>query len=189
MSIAPFRRIACLLALAAGMAACTTLNAVSAWLGNEVAFTAPQLQRKLDNSFPRDFDKLGGLVSARLANPRLSIPQGDHRLRLDFDIAVSALGETPVDSGHFALLSGLRYNPATQGLHLDDPELLSVDVPGAGSLLKGGTRGLINTLLADYAASEPVYRLDDDLLRKLPAGKRIGSTNIENGHVVVRLTN
>jgi len=188
MSFAPFRPVAILLALAIALGACTTLNAVSAWLGNEVAFTAPQLQRKLDNSFPRDFDKLGGLVSARLTHPRLSIPQGDNRLRLDFDIAVSALGETPVDAGHFALLSGLRYNPSTQGLHLDNPELLSVDIPGAGSLLKGGTRGLINTVLAEYAASEPVYRLDEDLLRKLPAGKRIGSTNIENGHLVVRLT-
>ncbi len=188
MSSAPLRRCAWLIALTAVLAACTTLNAVSAWLGNEVAFTAPQLQRTLDNSFPRDFDKLGGLVSARLTNPRLSIPQGDRRLRLDFDIAVSALGETPVGSGHFAVLSELRYHPATHGLHLDNPELLSVDVPGAGSLLKGGTRGLVNTVLADYAASEPVYRLDDDLLRKLPAGKRIGSTAIENGRVVVRLT-
>lgn len=188
MSTTSFHRITLTLALAAWLAGCASLNAVSAWLGNEVAFTAPQLQRRLDYSFPRDFDKLGGLVSARLSHPRLSIPAGQDRLRLDFDISVSALGETPVGSGHFALLSGLRYNPATRGLHLDQPELLSVDVPGAGSLVRGGTRGLLNLLLAEYAASEPVYRLDDALLRKLPAGKHIASTGIERGRVVVRLS-
>ena len=169
------------------LAGCETLNTVSAWLGNEVSFTAPQLQRQLDTSFPREFDKLGGLVSATLSHPRLSIPQGDSRLRLDFDIAVNALGAKNVTSGRFALASGLRYNPATQGLHLENPELLSIDVPNSGSLLKGGTRGLLNAVLVEYANEQPVYRLDSDLLRKLPTGKRIASTQIENGLVVVNL--
>ena len=169
------------------LAGCTTLDAVSSWLGNRVAFTTPQLQRHLDNSFPREFDKLGGLVSATLSHPRLSIPAGDRRLRLDFDIKVNALGARDVTSGHFALASGLRYNPATQGLHLQDPELLSIDMPNAGTLLKGGTRELLNAVLAEYAREEPVYRLDSDLLRKLPPGKRIASTDIENGLVVVHL--
>lgn len=169
------------------LSACTTLDTVSGWLSNRVSFTAPQLQRHLDNSFPRDFDKLGGLVSATLSHPRLSIPAGDNRLRLDFDIKVNALGARDITQGHFALASGLRYDPATQGLHLRDPELLSIDVPNAGTLLKGGTRELLNSVLVEYAKEEPVYRLDSDLLRKLPSGKRIGSTEIENGLVVVRL--
>lgn len=182
------RRLCLLAVCTLVLSACSTLNAVSAWLGNEVAFTAPQLQRKLDYSFPRDFDKLGGLVSAKLSNPRLSIPSGDTRLRLDFDVQVNALGGTPLTSGRFALASGLRYNPSTQGLHLENPELLSVDVPGGGSLLQGGTRTLLNTVLTEYAQSQPVYTLDNDLLSKLPLGKRVGRTDIENGRVIVRLT-
>ena len=73
------------LALAAGatlaLAGCSTLNAVTGLLGNQINFTQPQLQRYLNQSFPREFDKLGGLVSATLTNPRLSIPTGDDRLR------------------------------------------------------------------------------------------------------------
>ena len=169
------------------LAGCGAVNTMSAWLGNKVAFTEPQLQRHLDRNFPREFDKLGGLVSATLSHPRLSIPTGDSRLRLDFDIKVDALGARDVASGRFALASGLRYDPATQGLHLQDPEILSIDVPNAGSLLKGGTRELLNAVLVEYAREEPVYRLDGDLLRKLPPGKRIGSTTIEDGRVVVHL--
>ena len=92
-----------------------------------------------------------------------------------------------ITSGSFALVSGLRYNPTTQGLHLKDPELLDINLPNAGSLLSGGTRTLLNNVLVEYANEQPVYRLDGDLLRKLPAGKHIVSTDIENGLVVVRL--
>lgn len=185
------RRRFLIAALAAGatlaLVGCETLNTVTGLLGNQVNFTQPQLQRYLNNSFPREFDKLGGLVSATLTNPRLSIPAGDNRLRLDFDIGVSALGARDVSRGHFALASRLRYNPATQGLHLDNPEILAVDVPGAGSLLSGGTRELVNTVLVEYARNEPVYRIDSDVLRRLPSGKRIGTTDIEDGRVVIRL--
>ena len=117
----------------------------------------------------------------------LTIPADDNRLRLDFDISVSALGAKDITSGSFALVSGLRYNPTTQGLHLKDPELLDINLPNAGSLLSGGTRTLLNNVLVEYANEQPVYRLDGDLLRKLPAGKHIVSTDIENGLVVVRL--
>ena len=169
------------------LAGCETLNTVTGLFGNQINFTQPQLQRYLNQSFPREFDKLGGLVSATLTNPRLSMPSNDNRLRLDFDIGVSALGARDVRRGHFALASRLRYDPATRGLHLDNPEILSVDVPGSGSLMAGGTRQLVNTVLAEYARSEPVYRIDNDILQRLPASKRIGSTQIENGRVVIQL--
>ena len=45
------------------LAGCTTLSAL---VGNQVTFTAPQLQSYLDRRFPRDYDKLGGLVSLRV---------------------------------------------------------------------------------------------------------------------------
>ncbi|TWT18583.1 DUF1439 domain-containing protein [Luteimonas marina] len=169
------------------LAGCSTIGAMSAWLNDQVAFTSPQLQRYVDRRFPRSFDKLGGLVSVTLANPRLTIPPGDSRLRLEFDLGLGALGGEGATTGHLALASGLRYEPATQGLHLDAPELLQFEVPGSGELLRGGSRAIVNSLLAEYARSEPVYRLDDDLLAKLPAGKRIGTVGIERGVVVVHL--
>lgn len=171
----------------ATLAGCETVNTVSGWLGNKIAFGEPQLQRHLDHNFPREFDKLGGLVSASLSNPRLTIPRDDTRLHLDFDISVNALGAKNISSGSFTLVSGLRYDTTTQGLHLHNPELTNINMPNAGLLLSGGTRELLNAVLVEYANEQPIYRLDDDLLRKLPAGKRIVATDIEDGLVVVRL--
>ena len=65
------------------LAGCSTLNAVTGLLGNQINFTQPQLQRYLNQSFPREFDKLGGLVSATLTNPpTMPTPQiAPHRTR------------------------------------------------------------------------------------------------------------
>ena len=178
---------ACLLLSLALLAGCSTLGSVSAWLNGQLAVTPQQLQRSFDHRFPRTFDKLGGLVTVTLADPKLSIPPGDSRLRLAFDLGLGALGSQGATTGHLVLASGLRYDTATQGLHLDNPELLQFDVPGSGELLKGGARGVVNSLLADYARKEPVYRLDEDLLAKLPAGSRIGKVAIERGTVLVHL--
>ena len=172
---------------AALVAGCSTLGAVAGLLGNQVAFTAPQLQSYLDRRFPRDYDKLGGLVTLSVLNPRLSIPQGSHRLRLDFDVGFGALGQDSRHaSGHFAVASGLRFDARTLGLHLDQPTLESVDVPSLGGAMNGTGRELINRWLSDYARDEPVYKFDASLMERL-GSRRIGATTIDNGLVVVHL--
>ena len=183
-------RVFFLTSMALLVTACSTLGAVSAWFNNQMAFTSPQLQRYVDRRFPRTFDKLGGLVSITLTNPRLSIPAGESRLHLSFDMGIGGLGGLAGSGGtvgHLSLASGLRYDGGTQGLHLDNPELLQFDMPGTGSLLKGGTRGIVNSLLAEYARSEPVYQLEPELLNRLPAGKRIDRVAVDNGLVHVLL--
>lgn len=183
------RRFALLLFAAAisVLAACSTLDAVGVLLGNKVTFTAPQLQAQLDRRFPREYEKLGGLVTLGLLNPRLSIPQGSSRLQLDFDIGIGGFGrDARVPSGHFALQSGLRFDPGTRGLHLDQPALMDVDVPALGGRMNNRVRDALNRWLVDYARDEPVYQLDDNLLGRI-AGRRIGRTDIGNGVVTLHL--
>ena len=182
----PRRTYQLLTAAALGLAlvACTTVGAL---LGNQVNFSQPQLQNSLDRNFPKHYDKLGGLVSMTLMNPRLSIPQEGGRLRLDFDVGLGALGsDSSRPSGRFALSSALRYDPGTRGLHLQDPRIENVDVPALGGALNGSSRALLNTWLGEYAREEPVYRFDNSLLDRL-GSRRIGTTRIEHGEVVVHL--
>lgn len=156
-------------------------------LGNQVVFGPAQLQGYLNQRFPRDYDKLNGLVTLSVLNPRLSIPYGSNRLRLDFDVGFGVAGsDSRRPSGHFGVSSGLRFDPSTRGLHLDAPTLDAVDMPSLGGALGGNGRDLINRWLQDYARDEPVYRLDDGLMQQL-AARRIGRTTIENGSVIVHL--
>lgn len=181
------RRLATIIVLACAglLAACSSLGS-SVLLGRDISFTAAQLQEQLDRKFPRDYRKLGGLVSISLLNPDLSLPGGG-RLKLDFDLGIGAMGKpSRSPSGHFALESGLRYDPGTRGLHLDNPEIVSVDVPALGGVMNDTTRSLLNSWLLDYAREEPVYRLDDDTFGRI-AARRIDRVAIESGLITLHL--
>lgn len=181
------RRLLPLLAVLTALllAACSSMgNALL--LGRDIAFTAPQLQAQLNRQFPRDYRKLGGLVSLSLLNPRLSLPGGG-RLQLEFDIGVGSMGSQPRNpSGRFALQSGLRFDTQTLGLHLDRPEIVSVDVPSLGGTMNDTARSMLNNWLLDYARQEPVYRLDDSTLGRM-ASRRIQRVDIDPGTVTLRL--
>ena len=170
------------------LAGCTTLGAL---VGNQVSFSQSQLQSQLDRRFPRDYDKLGGLVTLRVMHPRLTIPQtaspqGSGRLQLDFDLAIGGLGLTSDEvAGHMALESGLRFDPNTRGLHMVDPAIVRADVPMLGAM-NATTRDMLNQWLAEYAREEPVYRLDDNAWQRL-SGRTIGDTTIGKGVVTLHL--
>lgn len=166
------------------LAGCTTLDVL---LGDRVSFTQPELQRALNRNFPKQYDKLGGLVELTLTNPRLWIPEDSRRLHLEFDVGVAALGSDSMQTdGHFSLSSALRYDPSTRGLHLDAPRIEQVDVPALGGVMNATSRQLLDAWLADYAREEPVYRFDNTLLDRLGA-RRIDSTEIVDGEVLVHL--
>lgn len=183
------RRLAAILVLAAAtmlVAACSTLDGAAALLGRDISFTAPQLQSQLDRKFPRDYKKLGGLVSISLLNPRLSLPGGG-RLKLDFDIGIGGMGNASRNpAGHFALESGLRFDAGSRGLHLDNPEIVAVDVPQLGGVMNNSARSMLNSWLVDYAREEPVYRLDDSTFGRI-ASRRIDRVNIDSGLITLQL--
>lgn len=172
--------------LAVVVAGCSSLGALSGLLGNQIRITPAMLQQQLDRKFPHDYDKLGGLVSVTLANPRVGIAAGGRQLDLAFDYGIGALGSSGAPTGHFSLTTGLRYDPATRGLHFDQPRLGTLVAPGGGMLAEGATRALIDRLLADYAQREPVYRFDDSLVDRIGT-RRIDAATIENDAVVVYL--
>ena len=180
------RRFATLLVLACIglLAACSSLG-TSVLLGRDIAFTAPQLQAQLDRKFPRDYKKLGGLLNFSLMNPRLSLPPGG-RLHLDFDIGMGGPGSARTPSGHFSVESGLRFDPGTRGLHLDNPEIVGVDVTAIGGVMNDSARAMLNSWLLDYAREEPVYRLDDSTYGRI-AARRIDGVAIESGLITLQL--
>jgi Protein of unknown function (DUF1439) len=182
-----FLRFAALTAIAAILSACAALDTAQALLGNQVAFTAPQLQAQLDRHYPRQYEQLGGLVTLTVMNPRIALPGNSTRLHLDFDVGVDGLGlRSDRTAGHFAIVSGLRYDTRANALYLEEPELESAELPLLGGRMNATGRDLINGWLRDYARSEPVYRLDPDLQEKL-GSRRVAGTLIQDGRVVIKL--
>ncbi|MFD0726212.1 DUF1439 domain-containing protein [Lysobacter brunescens] len=180
-------RAALLLATTATLAACGTLDTAKAVLLNQVSFTPAQLQAQLDKHYPRQYDQLGGLVTLSVMNPQVAIPPDSTRLHLDFDIGIEGLGmRSDRPAGHIALTSGLRYDPRSNALYMEEPTLESAELPLLGGRMNATGRDLINGWLRDYARAEPVYRLDAETREKL-GERRIAGTLIRNQRVVIEL--
>lgn len=184
------RRVAPYLLFAASVAlfattACSTVGALLT--ARTMTFTADELQRKLVTRFPRDYERLGGLLTISLMNPRLSIPAGERRLRVDFDVAVGALGaHSRTPDGRFTLTSALRYDPASRSLHLFEPRIEDVEVAALGGRMGQNFQGALNEWLSDWAKHEPVYQFDNTLIGRI-GSRRVEGTRIENGQVIVQL--
>jgi hypothetical protein len=180
-------RAALLLATTATLAGCASLDTAKAVLLNQVSFTPAQLQAHLDKHYPRQYEQLGGLVTLSVMSPKVAIPPDSTRLHLDFDIGIEGLGmRSDRPAGHIALTSGLRYDPRSNALYMEEPTLESAELPLLGSRMNATGRDLINGWLRDYARAEPVYRLDPDMQKKL-GERRIAGTLIRNERVVIEL--
>lgn len=167
------------------LAACSSLP-VQALFGDEVSFSQAQLQASLDRSFPKRYERLGGLVELRLTNPRLRLPTNGDRLAMDVDIDVDGLGRMNERDGTLTLSSGLRFDPATRGLHLEAPTIDRLEMAALGGVMGDSARGVLNRWLVDYARDEPIHRFDDSLIERLGA-RRIQATRIDNGRIVLDL--
>ena len=183
--MARLRLLLALLCLAL-LAACSSVG-TSVLLGRDLSFTAPQLQSQLDRKFPRDYRKLGGLLSFSLMNPRLTLPGGG-RLHLAFDIGMGGPGGSPrTPSGRFEVESGLRFDPGTRGLHLVDPHLEHLGSAAGGRGLPGGSRDVLQDLIREYARTRPLYRLSAEDLAQVPGTLTADSLRIRDGHVELQL--
>ena len=184
------RRVLPVLAFAASATlfvttACSTVG--SLLVRDSMSFTEKDIQERLVRQFPRDYKKLGGLVTLTLMNPRLTLPPGERRLRVEFDMAIAALGHAArTPEGSFTLTSALRYDPATRGLHLYEPRIDEVEVGPLGGRMNDTIRSAVNDWLSDWSQKEPIYEFDDSLIGRLGA-RRVEGTKIQDGKVVVQL--
>lgn len=152
---------------------------------NEFSIAAPLIQQHLEAAFPRQYDALGGLFTLTAREPQVSIPPSGQRLQMAFSASASSGGGDDTPVGRIQLSSGLRYDPASYALYLDQPTVDAVQPASAGHRVDEQTRLLLNLWLADYAKKEPLYQLDPAMVSTL-GGLQVESARIDNGQVVVR---
>ncbi|AKC86202.1 DUF1439 domain-containing protein [Pseudoxanthomonas suwonensis] len=186
----PFRRrIALLLVLSTmlPLAGCSSMGTLRAFLGGTVVVTDAELQQRFDRRFPRDFELGGGIATLTLEQPQSRLQ--DDQLWLAFDVQATVAGLRVGPRGHFALVSGLRFDPDSQALYLHEPRLTRLDLPRMPGLPAGEELlALGDALLAEYARNEPVYVLSERRQSQVPLGRSVYRVDIENGRIVIGVT-
>ena len=170
----------------AALAALLTMPAADAeprFEGRRVSIEAADAQQFVETRFPQRHSALGGLLQLAVSRPRLQLPPGE-RLHLELDLAAGTAGAAPVALGRVLLSSALRYDTGARAFFLEQPSIESFQPARPELALDSGTRGLLSTWLADYARTEPVYRLEPPLAALL-GGLEVQSAGVRDGRLYV----
>ena len=140
------------------------------------------INAKMQKEFPveRDID-YGKLV---ISNPSVignETKKDKLAIKVDFKVSNFLLG---VDGG-IELTSGVRYDPKTQDLYLDNPMLdeLSLADASFSKLVTPSMRGEIEKIIEQVVTHYPIYNLKDASV----ASSLIKDVNIRDGEVYINL--
>ncbi len=167
-----------LAAAAATAATATVLIAACGSIGNDYTFSQSQLQSALERKFP--FSKrYMELFDIQLTNPQLTLDPARNRVNVAFDATLdNRLFFSQPLNGRFALDSGLRYDPATRSVILQDPEVRQFDVKGLPGQFSRQLNALGGILAEQLLQGYPLYTFKPEQLR-------VAGTNVEPGTITV----
>ena len=179
----PLLMLACL-----ALGGCSSVGTFWNFMRGEFMIDESEVQRRLDRRFPRDFKVRDDTLTVTLSNPQATLPRDKEHLELAFDMHLNVPGLRRQPQGHFALVSGLRYDPVTYSLYLHEPVLTALDLPLGATLQGEQLKAMSNELLADYARNVPVYTLSEHRRNDIPMGRSIDAVDIENGRIIIRVS-
>lgn len=179
----PLLMLACL-----ALGGCASVGTFWNFMRGEFMIDEAEVQRRLERRFPRDFKLRDDTLTVTLSNPQATLPRDQTYLELAFDMHLNVPGLRRQPQGHFALVSGLRYDPATYSLYLHEPVLTALDLPLGATLQGEQLKAMSNELLADYARNVPVYTLSEHRRNDIPMGRSIDAVDIENGRIIIRVS-
>ena len=153
--------------------------------GRRISVDSADARAFIQERFPQRHSTLGGLLQLTVSNPGLELPPGA-RMHLGLDLAAATAGGASTPVGRVLLSSALRYDAAAKAFFLEQPAIEDFRPARAGLELDASTRGLLNAWLADYARSEPVYRIEPPLAALL-GGIQVESAGVQDGRLYVLL--
>lgn len=165
------------LAVAAAATAAAFVAACGSFT-NEYTFSQSQLQAALERKFP--FNKrYMELFDIQLANPHLTLDAARNRVSVQFDATLdNRLFFSQALNGRFALESGLRYDPATLSVVLQDPQVQQFDVKGLPGQFSRQLNALGGILAEQLLQGYPLYTFRPEQLR-------VAGTSVEPGTITV----
>ena len=184
----PRPAIALLLLACLALGGCSSVGTFWNFMRGSFIVTEADVQRRLERRFPHDFKFRDDTLVVTLSNPRATLPRDKTHLELAFDVQLNVPGLRRQPQGHFALASGLRYDPASYSLYLHEPTLTTLEMPRGAPVQGEQLKAMGNELLADFARNQPVYVLSERRRNEIPMGRSIDAVDIKDGRIIIRVS-
>jgi len=173
--------------LFAALLGCAT-HALAGLLEREIAISEAEIQKALGKSVnqPRNY---GGLMTVALAEtPQITLGTAGNRVGIAARVNIALLGNAAVPV-NVTGTAGLRYDDAAKAFFLENPLADSIESQALPRESEPAARRVVNSLIATYFRSRPVYTLrENGSAEELAARWLLRSVRIEPGHLVAILS-
>ena len=145
------------------------------------------MQQRLEAAFPVRKEVLL-VAEVVLSRPQVTLTSGSDRVGFATDCAVHLLGKTAI-RGRAHLSGGLRFDPESSDLFLEDARVERLEVPGLPETYEAAVTTAASMAAGEYLGRQPVYHLTHTASWKVPLlGQwRIRGVMVEDGLLKVAL--
>lgn len=144
-----------------------------------VTMTAPEIERELSKSFPVSRD-LANVFVVELSDPKVILQPGTDRIGLKLH-ASAGLSMLRVP-GSVTVSGKLRYRAEDAQFFLDEPEVISVELPGLPETQQPQLLDTVNVALRTVLPTVPIHRLESGNAKYF-----LRAVRIEDGQVIAEL--
>lgn len=138
------------------------------------------------------------LVDATVSNPRVGTAATSDRIGMIFDLSLAPAENGAKWSGEektgrlelstrIEVTAGLRYEPPTRRVYLDDPVIERMDLSGTPPDFQNRAHPFITKVIESALNTRPVYTVKVTDIKARPDPLRMKSFAVENGEVVIVL--
>lgn len=153
-----------------------------------VRVSEEELRSRIEKKLPYT-KKYLAIFSVTLSNPRVNLVSGSDRINMGIDAGLSvAAGEAAKAFGGQVDISGvLRYDAATGGFFLLEPEVDRLSIQGLPEKYTAGATQAVSSALKAFYREHPVYTLRPTDFKKAAARLLLRSVVVENEELVITL--
>ena len=154
----------------------------------KVNITQGMIDDALAKRFPKEKTYLK-IVRVNYANPKAVLLPDQEKVRVSLEVRVS-VGITGLEksyAGSASLTTRVGYNPTDFRFYLEEPELLSLEVPNIPENYRETLREGINLIASDFVDKVPIYKLAKSDTKTQLAKLLLKDVSIRKNKVVVTL--
>jgi hypothetical protein len=126
----------------------------------KIHITQAMIDEALAKKFPKQKTYLK-VVRVTYANPKASLLPDQNKVLVSLEVSVNMgiKGFEKSFKGAAAVATRVRYNTSDFKFYLEDPELLSVDIPKLSDTELAHIRDGLNLIASEFVSEVPIYKL------------------------------
>ena len=154
--------------------------------GHVIELTESELQASMSEQLPMT-NRYLAVTEVTLDNSEVSLKDGSDRIHVLLDVAFNFVGVPATVTGEADVSGGIKYVPEKHQFFVTDPEVDELRVEGVPTQFADVVDAAFNETLAMVYEGQPLYTLDDSIMREAAAKALLQEVEVQDGKLLLKL--